>query len=143
MAAADLRFEGLDELYRALATLPDRLNGAAEEIAQSEAEQMQRDLPGAYAAAGFDRQTGELADRVLVTRVTTPASTGYQVTNRSRKAAWVEFGTVQRFTRGSGAARGRFIARPVFVPMAQRRRRSMLRRLVEFVRQQGAVVTGA
>lgn len=122
--SAGFQLEGFDDLSRALEALPEDL--ARRELApvvRSHSDGLAADLRTAYDQGG----TGTLAARVSVEPGRDPRGLRMKVRSRAPHAHLYEFGTVQRFTAGTGANRGTMPARPTFIPTAIRWRERMKR----------------
>jgi len=78
----------------------------------------------------YPRRSGNLADHVSID--ITDASARVRAT--ARHAHLFEYGTVQRFTAGTGANRGTMPAHPIFVPAAVRWRGRMMQAVANRLR---------
>jgi hypothetical protein len=114
-----LRLNGAQDLARQLADLPRQLkHDELGPIVSDAADGMVTELKGTYA-----RRTGTLADRVASEGTDSPLAV--RVRSRAPHAHLYEYGTVRRFTKGTGAGRGQMPAQPTFKPAAARWRRRM------------------
>lgn len=120
----DEGFSGMGNLIRALQQYGDEVKQEAGGIVNSTAELMKADLDAEY---GKHVVTGNLVGTTRIVPGDSPLRV--QVRNRARHAAIFERGTVQRFTAGTGADRGKMPPGNVFIPRAVRWRRTMVGRL--------------
>jgi hypothetical protein len=141
----ELTIEGLTELRAALRKLPQELAEEAGSVVLGAAQAAAAEMAGQYANHVY---TGNLARGLSVTNEPGALRYGIRavVRNRAPHAWWAEHGTVVRknYTRKQ-ANRG---AMPplepngIFIPIAQRHRRDMVRALIAIVERHGLVVTG-
>ncbi len=118
--SAGLEMDGIVELRAALRELPATLrNETLGPVVSEAAEGMAGDLKSSYA-----KVTGTLADRVVVEQRGDPLRA--KVRTKAPHAHLYEYGTIQRFTKGTGANRGSMPARPTFIPAAIRWRTRMV-----------------
>jgi len=125
-----VQWSGLNELLRALGSLPRDLQSEGMGIVRDETEGAAVEM-----AHGYEKKSGKLARSV---RTIYPASNlliGIAQAKAPHSHLY-EFGTEQRRT-ASGANRGRMPERAVTVPIARRRRANMARRLVDMLRRYG------
>ena len=128
--------EGLTQLMEALGAVPDELRTVGMNIVQEETEDAAEEIRQAYPRGA----TGNLQQGVKVEFPSSTILVGI-IRSTAQHAHLYEFGTQQRAT-ASGANRGFGPPHPVTVPIAQRRRRVMLGRLVDLVREHGFEVSG-
>jgi len=122
--SAGFQFEGFDDLSRALEALPEDLSRRElAPVVRSHSEGLATDLRSAYDQGG----TGTLAARVVVEPGRDLRGLRMKVRSKAPHAHLYEYGTVQRFTAGTGANRGTMPARPTFIPTAIRWRERMKR----------------
>jgi hypothetical protein len=95
-------------------------------IVESNARLFAADLPSRYPA-----KDGGLRGGIQVKK---RGPRRYQVRNAAPHAHLFEYGTVRRFTAGTGAYRGVMPAKPTFVPWAIRARARMLDQVRAFLR---------
>lgn len=136
-----IRFDGLAELKAALRNLPQRLTQEASNIVEHTAQQMKDDVQAAYRAKVKEEVTGNLVNRVVISRSTGGFITGAVVKNNAPHAYIFEHGTQVRHT-DLGYNRGRMPPGRVFVPIAVRRRREMFNALKSMVERNGLTVIG-
>lgn len=122
--SASLDLHGVDELREALLSRPEELSrNELGPIVESTAAGLVSELKATYA-----KVDGVLAERV----VSEPGRSSpllVKVRSKAPHAHLYEYGTVRRFTKGSGAARGTMPAQPTFVPAAVRWRDRMIRQV--------------
>lgn len=129
--AAPGEFSGMAELIRSLQALPEELQTEAEGVVQATADLMAAELRRDYPA-----HSGNLREQVRVD--SEPGANGRvraRVRATAKHAHLYEYGTVQRFTKSSGANRGTMPARPTFVPAAVRNRKRMVEKLTDVLRR--------
>jgi len=131
-----LTITGLDELRRALLTLPAELVREAGPIVAAPAEYLASLVRSEYAA---HQKTGNLLRHLRVDISTTAVSASARVSNNAFHAQIFERGTVKR--NYNGANRGTMPAARSFIPTAIIRRRVMVEALVELVERAGLTVT--
>lgn len=132
-----LRIEGLDELRKALLTLPDELVRDASEIVQAQANEAARRIASAYPIV-----SGNLHDHLRVeVRSQTPESASVTVRNTAKHAWLFEHGSKPR-RWASGKKTGSMTKHPTLIPIAIQRRRIMLAALIDLVKRTGLDVTG-
>lgn len=124
--SASFKFDGLAEMRQALASLPDEVTDRALVPAiQASADGLAADVIRQYPARDGALRKGVRivydATNRLVVRVKTAA----------KHSHLYEYGTIRRFTAGTGAFRGTMPAHPVFVPAAVRWRGRMLQRVAQ------------
>lgn len=130
-------WQGLDELERQLAALPETVTAEADPIAERSATSA-----AATMRADYPFRTGELRAGVQVRQAAhDPTRIRWSVVNLHPLATIFEYGTQARHTE-LGAFRGSMPAGKVFIPTAQRARAQMYEQLRELLRAQGAIVTG-
>lgn len=121
--SATLRVDGMNEMLATLRTLPDELKQhSLGPVVKSNAEAMAADLKASY-----HKHTGTLANRVVVEHDVGGSPLRSKVRSKAPHAHFYEYGTVRRFTKGTGAYRGTMPAQPTLVPTAIRWRERMLR----------------
>ncbi len=137
MAGTQLRIDGLDELRKALLALPHELVRDAGEIVQAQANEAARQI-----AAGYPVVTGNLRDHLRIEiRSQSTGSASVSVRNTAKHAWLYEHGSRPR-RHANGASTGSMPARPLFIPIAIRRRQVMVAALVDLVERAGLHVTG-
>ena len=117
----------ISELRADLLALGAVADAETARIVESHARLFAADLPTRYPAGA----TGNLRGGVRLDKL---GPRRFRVQNRAPHAHLYEFGTVRRFTSGSGANRGTMPARPVFVPQAIYWRTQMLQRTASWLR---------
>lgn len=127
--AASAGFSGMQELIAGLGQLSATVQAEAGDIVLGAAVTMSSDVKREYGTG----PTGNLAARVVVEKA---GPLRVKVRTKAPHAHLYEFGTVQRFTHGTGANRGTMPAKPVFVPAAVRTRKRMVDDLKDLVRRQ-------
>lgn len=136
--SARIEWSGLNELIHELTVAPRVIRDEGMTIVKEEAAGAAVEISQRY-----PRRTGRLASRV---RVEYPSTTilAAIVTSSAPHSHLYEFGTDRRFTN-QGWNRGTMPeANPqVTVPIAQRRRARMFRRLIEMLRRRGFEVRDA
>jgi len=119
--SASLQLDGVAELRAALMALPEQMSrDEFRPLLQSHAESLAAEVRDAY-----PKVTGNLADHVKVDKGDV-SSLRVRVRTTAKHAHLYEYGTVRRFTAGTGANRGTMPARPIFVPAAIRWRARMV-----------------
>lgn len=136
-----IRFDGMAELKAALRNLPKRLTEEATNIVEHTAQQMKDDVQAGYRSKVKQEVTGNLVDRVVISRQSGGFVTGAVVKNNAPHAYIFEHGTQVRQT-DLGYNRGRMPPGRVWIPIAVRSRREMLTALVSMVERNGLTVTG-
>lgn len=122
--SAGFSFDGFDDLSRTIEALPDDLSRRElAPVVRSHADGLAAELRTAYDQGG----TGTLAARVSAEVGRDPRGLRMKVRSRAPHAHLYEFGTVRRFTAGTGANRGTMPAQPTFIPAAIRWRERMKR----------------
>jgi hypothetical protein len=135
MATNRIVWSGLEELKQQLRDLPAALAGEAGSIVLGAAD-------GARADMHYPRRTGDLADHLTITKVTTgPFGAGAVVRNTSKHASLFENGTQARHT-AIGANRGTMPPGHVFIPAVIRHRRAMYAQLTDLLVRHGLIVSG-
>lgn len=119
--SASLELGGLKELRDALSDMPEQLKAEFGPVVMAHAEGMAADLKATY-----HKTDGVLADRVVVEPGRTSPLLA-KVRTKAPHAHLYEYGTVRRFTKGTGAFRGVMPAQPTFVPAAVRWRDRLVR----------------
>lgn len=122
-------FTGMQALLDDLSRMAAEVQAEAGDIVLGAAVSMSADVKAQYGQG----PTGNLARGVVVEK-RTPLRV--KVRTKAPHAHLFEFGTVQRFTKGTGANRGTMPAKPVFVPAAVKARARMQRDLTTLVRRQ-------
>ena len=118
--SASFTITGLDELRNVLEDLPERLKSQEiGPIIRATADGLASELKSAYPTV-----TGTLVNRITVEKKDELRA---RVRNRAPHAHLYEYGTVRRYTAGTGANRGTMPAKPTFVPAAVRWRARMMR----------------
>jgi hypothetical protein len=128
--SARLQWSGLNEFLREFHALPETLRADGMEIVREETTGAAAEL-----ARGYAQKTGALARSVKVEFPSAARLIGI-VVNTSPHSHLYDFGTQVRRNR-AGANRGRMPAARVMVPIVQRRRAHMTRRLEDLLRQNG------
>jgi len=144
-----VELEGLAEFKQALLNLPRDLQSAAAVIVNDEADAAASEIRAQYervktpvAMRGYKRDGGHLADHVTVIRSAEDGSFARaKVKSSAPHAAIYEFGTGPRTTK-KGANRGSSPAHPTVIPVAIRRRRGMVDRIMAAIKAQGLEVPG-
>lgn len=122
--SAGFQLEGFDALSRALETLPEDLSRRElAPVVRSHSDGLATELRSSYDQGG----TGTLAARVVVEAGRDPRGLRVKVRSKAPHAHLYEYGTIQRFTSGTGANRGTMPAKPTFIPAAIRWRERMKR----------------
>lgn len=122
--SAGFQIEGFDELSRVIEALPEDFSRRElAPVVRSHSDGLATELRSAYTLGG----TGTLASRVSVEPGKDAFGLRMKVRSRAPHAHLYEFGTVQRFTAGTGANRGTMPAKPTFIPAAIRWRERMKR----------------
>lgn len=122
--SASLRLTGVTELVAELEAAGERFT--REELApivRGSADGLAGEVKAAYA-----KQTGNLADGVVVENGRDGRGLRAKVRTKAPHAHLYELGTVQRFTNENGANRGTMPAKPTFVPLAIRWRERLVNR---------------
>jgi hypothetical protein len=143
-----VRWDGLEELYRWLRTLPDELTEEATGIVETHALGAKDEITAAYPIGPTRRRKGQLihgghlkagmkASKLSSSRW----GINYLVANRAPHAWIYEHGTEMR-TTNTGARRGRSPAHNVFIPRAMKWRRRMYQALKAMMVRHGLRVTG-
>jgi len=126
--SAEFKLDGMDEIRAALRTLPEQMT--REEwgpIVTDAAGGMVGDLKAVY-----PRVSGALAGGVVVEHVSPLVA---KVKSTAPHAHLYEYGTIARFTKDTGAARGAMPAKNVFAPAAIRWRERMVQRTKDSLRR--------
>lgn len=132
-----LFFEGLEDLKKALADLPDTATAEAGNIVEAAANAAAADIK-----EGYPSRTGDLRDHVTVGPMDQGRYGAGWIVRNTSKLAWIfEHGTQARHT-ALGANRGAMPPGHVFVPAVQRRRRVMYEQLKRMLTQLGLEVSG-
>ena len=119
--SASFTIDGLKELRDALEALPEQFTQTElKPLIKASAEGLQAELKSSYR-----KREGVLADRVVI-EARDPRGLALRVRSKAPHAHLYEYGTIRRFTRGTGAFRGTMPATPTLVPAAIRWRRRML-----------------
>ena len=122
--SAGFQLEGFDDLSRAIEALPEDLSRRElAPVVRSHSEGLAGELRSFYDKGG----TGTLASRVVVEPGKDARGLRMKVRSKAPHAHLYEFGTIQRFTAGTGANRGTMPAQPTFIPAAIRWRDRMKR----------------
>lgn len=111
--------------------LAAEIKAAGEEFTRTELAPIVRGAADGLAGevkAAYPKQTGNLADGVVVENGRDGRGLRAKVRTNAPHAHLYELGTVQRFTNRTGASRGTMPARPTFVPLAIRWRERMIDR---------------
>jgi len=133
--SARVVMEGLDELITEMTKAPEEIRREGMEILQEETTGAAVEIGSAL---GVHRKTGKLLRSL---RVTFPSSTILQgIVQLVAPHAHLQFGTKARET-DQGASRGRMPDIDVVVPIAQRRRERMYRRMREMLERRGFQVS--
>lgn len=126
--SATLTLDGVDALRRMLDEVPESFKAQAlVPIVRESSEGMRAEVEGAY-----HKRTGRLASRVVVERQSNALRA--KVRTKAPHAHLYEYGSIRRYTRGSGANRGQMPAQPTFVPAAIRWRARMVDRVLAAMR---------
>jgi len=135
----ELKINGLTELRAALLKLPAELSTRAGEIVLAHAEDAARQMDAKYAEHEW---TGTLRRSLSVTNENNFLRFGARavVKNRAPHAYWAEHGTQIRKT-AKGVTRGAMPPLKIFIPIAQRVRRTMEHVLIRFVEGYGIRVS--
>ena len=123
--SASLQLDGVRELVAALEALPDELRrNELGPVVSAHAEALVSELRATY-----PKHTGTLAARVAAEPSRKGDPLFWKVRSKAPHAHLYEYGTIGRFTKGTGAYRGIMPepAQPVFVPAAIRVRERMIR----------------
>ena len=119
--SASLDLKGVAEMRVAIEGLSEQMTRQEfAPLSMSHAHGLADEVRGAY-----PKVTGNLADHVKVV-TDRNGSLNARVRTTAKHAHLYEYGTVRRFTAGTGANRGTMPARPVFVPAAIRWRARMM-----------------
>lgn len=122
--SARFQLEGFDDLSRVIDDLPEALSRRElAPVVRSHADGLANELRASYQQGG----TGTLASRVTSEVGKDPRGLRMKVRSRAPHAHLYEYGTIQRFTAGTGANRGTMPAKPTFIPAAIRWRERMKR----------------
>ena len=133
--SARVVMDGLDELITELTKAPEEIRREGMEILREETTGAAVEIGSAL---GVHRKTGKLLRSL---RVTFPSSTILQgIVQLVAPHAHLQFGTKARET-DQGASRGRMPDIDVVVPIAQRRRERMYRRMREMLERRGFQVS--
>lgn len=134
-----LRFVGLDELRKAMRSLPKELTGEAINLVNAQANITATEIRTAY---GAHRVSGRLQAGVIVTHVDRGKwLAGAIVKSTAKIASIFERGTQARHT-DLGWNRGSMPPGNVFVPAMMRGRRRLFRSLRDLLQRKGLVVRG-
>jgi hypothetical protein len=135
----ELKIDGLKELRAALLQLPAELSDRAGEIVLAHAEDAYRQMDAKYAEHDW---TGNLRKGLSVTNESNYLRFGARavIKNRAPHAYWAEHGTQIRKT-SQGVTRGAMPPLHIFIPIAQRVRRTMFQVLIRFVEGYGIKVS--
>lgn len=131
-----VNLDGLGTLREALMKLPAELEAAASRIVEHAATDTAARLLGVYPGHGPLRAGVHVVDK------STQWTAKWRVESRSAEAEWWEFGTQNRHTQ-QGWNRGSTPAHKDtgLISIARTRRRQMVAELIDFVRDQGFIVT--
>ncbi|MGE0460901.1 MAG: HK97 gp10 family phage protein [Vicinamibacterales bacterium] len=127
-------FTGMADLIADLGRMGEDVQREAAGVVRSTAELMQAEV-----VRDYDEADGDLRRGVVVEPgrgVSADLALRWKVRSKAPHAHLYEFGTVQRFTAGTGANRGTMPAAPTFVPAAVRARARMVDRLTALLRRQ-------
>jgi hypothetical protein len=124
-----LRFDGMREFQQALRDLPGQLKAEMEPIIDETLDGCTEDIQSQYT----EGETGNLRKGVKVRK---DSALSGRVQATAPHTHLYEFGTVKRYLKSGGAARGQMPAAnpPVFIPTAMKWRERMLRRGEELLR---------
>jgi hypothetical protein len=131
-----LVLQGMDEFKQALRNMPSDLAGEADGIVTAAAEGTKSDVVAAYPEV-----TGNLKRGVTVKTERSAFGVSAVVKSNAKHSHLYEFGSQMRHT-DIGANRGAMPARPVFVPVAMRRRKAMYEGLKGLLRRAGFTLSG-
>jgi HK97 gp10 family phage protein len=130
--AANGEFSGMAALIRGLQNLPAQVQQEAEGVVQATASLMAAEVRRDYPQG----ETGNLRKGVVIKHEQgVNGRVRAQVRSVAKHAHLYEYGTVQRYTKGSGANRGTMPAQPTFVPAAVRNRQRMVEKLADVLRR--------
>jgi hypothetical protein len=135
-----IAINGLEELKEALRRLPQELAEEAAVIVQAQAEAAAREMDAGYAAHEW---TGNLRAGLIVRQDFSSVQYGARwiVRNRAKHAFIAEHGTAFGRVTDKGVSRGKMPPLNIFIPIAIKRRRMMVRLLADIVRRHGLQVT--
>ena len=144
-----VELEGLAEFKQALLNLPRDLQSAAAAIVNDEADAAASEIRAQYERVktpvvmrGYKRDGGHLSDHVTVISSAEDGSFARaKVKSSAPHAAIYEFGTGPRTTK-KGVNHGSSPAHPTVIPVAIRRRRGMVDRIMSAIKAQGLEVSG-
>jgi Bacteriophage HK97-gp10, putative tail-component len=125
-------FTGMAALIRDLERMGDDVQQEAGAVVEDTAERM-----AASVIQSYPRGDGALRAGVVVEesarRDTARTPLRWKVRSKAKHAHLFEFGTVRRYTAGTGANRGVMEDKPTFIPAAVRARAGMVDRLTRVV----------
>jgi hypothetical protein len=130
--SATLGWQGLSELARDMAALPETVRAKFKPVMERAGQQIVSETTAAYATAGVP----SLAEGMRVESSGDASDLSVRIKLTSPVAHLRELGTVDRYT-SSGAYRGRQPARPVFIPTVERVRGEVAETLSEAIRDLG------
>lgn len=137
MNSASVKWDGLQELRDALRKLPAELTADASGIVNSAGTGAKDEIVAAYA----EGRKGNLKRGVTTEEQHTKFGVSVVVRSRAKHAWLYEYGSAPRETR-KGKDRGSMPAKPTFVPIVVRRRRTMYERLKALLVSKGLLVSG-